>query len=32
MNTYTGHEDFDAMRPYFAIGNKKKQMLMENHF
>ncbi len=32
IRAFTGHEDFDAMRPYFAIGNKKKQMLMENHF
>ena len=32
IRTYTGHEDFKAMKPYFAIGNKKRQMLMECHF
>ena len=31
-NTYTGHEDFDAMRPYFAIGDKQRQAFMEKHF
>ena len=24
IRTYTGHEDFKAMRPYFAIGDKKR--------
>ena len=32
IRTYTGHEDFKAMRPYFAIGDKKRRMLMERHF
>lgn len=32
IRTYTGHEDFRAMRPYFAIGDKKRQMYMEKHF
>ena len=32
IRTYTGHEDFKAMRPYFAIGDKKRQMMMENNF
>ena len=32
IRSYTGHEDFRAMRPYFAIGDKKRQMLMERHF
>ena len=32
IRTYTGHEDFKAMRPYFAIGDKKRQMYMEKHF
>ena len=29
IRTYTGHEDFKAMRPYFAIGDKKRRMFME---
>jgi integrase len=32
IRTYTGHEDFRAMRPYFAIGDKKRRMYMEKHF
>ena len=32
IRTYTGHEDFKAMRPYFAIGNKKRQEFMLKHF
>jgi integrase len=32
IRSYTGHEDFEAMRPYFAIGDKKRRMLMESHF
>ena len=32
IRTYTGHEDFKAMRPYFAIGDKKRRMFMESHF
>ena len=32
IRTYTGHEDFKAMRPYFAIGDKKRRMFMEKHF
>ena len=32
IRTYTGHEDFRAMKPYFAIGDKKRRMLMESHF
>ena len=32
IRSYTGHEDFRAMRPYFAIGDKKRRMLMERHF
>jgi integrase len=32
IRTYTGHEDFKAMRPYFAIGDKKRQMMMETNF
>jgi integrase len=32
IRTYTGHEDFKAMRPYFAIGDKKRRMMMENNF
>ena len=32
IRTYTGHEDFKAMRPYFAIGDKKRPMFMESHF
>ena len=32
IRTYTGHEDFDAMRPYFAIGDKQRQAFMEKHF
>ena len=32
ISTYTGHEDFKAMRPYFAIGDKKRRMFMESHF
>ena len=32
IRAYTGHEDFRAMRPYFAIGDKKRRMLMERHF
>ena len=32
IRTYTGHEDFRAMKPYFAIGDKKRRMLMERHF
>ena len=32
IRTYTGHEDFKAMKPYFAIGDKKRRMFMENHF
>ena len=32
IRTYTGHEDFRAMRPYFAIGDKTRQMYMEKHF
>ena len=32
IRTYTGHEDFKAMKPYFAIGDKKRRLFMENHF
>ena len=32
IRTYTGHEDFKAMRPYFAIGDKKRRMFMKKHF
>ena len=32
IRTYTGHEDFKAMKPYFAIGDKKRRMFMESHF
>ena len=32
IRTYTVHEDFKAMKPYFAIGYKKRRMFMENHF
>ena len=32
IRAYTGHEDFRALRPYFAIGSKKRRMLMENNF
>ena len=32
IRTYTGHEDFRAMRPYFAIGDKQRQLFMEKHF
>ena len=32
IRAYTGHEDFKALRPYFTIGSKKRQLLMENNF
>ena len=32
IRAYTGHEDFKALRPYFTIGSRKKQHLMENNF
>ena len=32
IRAYTGHEDFKALRPYFTIGSKKRQQLMENNF
>ena len=31
IRTYTIHEDFKAMKPYFAIGYKKRRMFMESH-
>ena len=29
---YTGHEDYDTMKPYIAITDKTKKSMMETHF
>ena len=30
--SYTGHEDYDTMKPYIAIMDKKRKALMESEF
>lgn len=30
--SYTGHEDYDTMKPYIAIMDKSKKQMMEKSF
>ncbi len=30
--TYTGHENYDTMRPYIALTDKTRKNMMETNF
>lgn len=32
VKSYTGHEDYDTMKPYIAIMDKKRKDLMDSKF
>jgi hypothetical protein len=32
MMTFTGHEDYDSLKPYIAITDKTRKKMMETNF
>ena len=32
MVTFTGHEDYDTMKPYIALTDKTRKKMMETNF